>query len=185
MLGLRADPVDITPGGNLSLDGRAYKIFSAEAISWQDARYYVDVNLPGWHLATVTSPVENAFIWAGIESAWAGQGNVVPQPVLQFWLGGYQASPQAWTWVTGEPWNYTEWSPGEPNGDLGWTGSLTVGRLGVASWNDEGSWQSGIHGFVVESAVPEPGTYGVFASLALMGFAWVNRVSRRTAVERE
>ena len=30
------------------------------------------------------------------------------------WLGGYEAS-SGWSWVTGEPWTWSNWMPGEPN----------------------------------------------------------------------
>ncbi len=36
------------------------------------------------------------------------------------WYGGFQppgVTPpnSGWEWVTGEPWDYTNWAPGEPN----------------------------------------------------------------------
>ena len=39
---------------------------------------------------------------------------------VALWIGGYQPNPndpadQGWTWVTGEPWSYTNWAIGEPN----------------------------------------------------------------------
>jgi hypothetical protein len=32
-----------------------------------------------------------------------------------YWLGGFCEKDRVWKWVNGEPWNYTNWAPGEPN----------------------------------------------------------------------
>ena len=156
VLTAQAAITDITPGGAVPFDGSLYKVFTAPSISWGDAETYISANLPGWHLATVTSGIENAFIWGVIEGAWVSAGNMPPPG--QYWLGGYQDPPTVWHWVTGEAWSYTNWAPGEPNGDLGGNGHLTVGRYGDWKWNDEGAAPSLITGFVVETAVPEPST---------------------------
>jgi hypothetical protein len=60
------------------------------------------------HLATVRSDKENTFI---INNLCPEVGTV---------LGGYQQDPNSlpdrgWSWVTGEPWGYTDWKKGEPN----------------------------------------------------------------------
>lgn len=158
---------DITPGGTVPFGGSEYKVFTAQAITWADARAYVQANLPGWDLAASTSAVENAFIWGAVEGAWTADGNKPPPG--QYWLGGYQDPPQTWNWVTGEAWSYANWAPGEPNGDLGWTGHLAIGRNGDWGWNDEGSAPGLITGFVVETlqaSAPESGTFVV--SLAVL-----------------
>ncbi|RIK75719.1 MAG: hypothetical protein DCC68_20750 [Planctomycetota bacterium] len=67
--------------------------------------------VPG-HLATFTSAAE----WDFIKTHISGDAFT--------WLGGFQdrnspnyAEPGGgWTWVTGEPWTFTYWAPGEPNG---------------------------------------------------------------------
>jgi hypothetical protein len=64
----------------------------------------------GGHLATITSAPENDFIH-GILGA------------NQAWIGGMQTPGSCepgcgWSWITGEPWTYSNWSPGEPNNDL-------------------------------------------------------------------
>jgi hypothetical protein len=62
----------------------------------------------GGHLATATSASENAFIQsvAGTRSCWLGglQDFGIVEPDV------------GWRWVTGEPWEFTAWYPGEPNG---------------------------------------------------------------------
>jgi hypothetical protein len=56
----------------------------------------------GGHLATVTSPAENAHILALASDAPA-----------DYFLGAYRAkdscAPDAWTWITGEPFLYAPW----------------------------------------------------------------------------
>jgi hypothetical protein len=59
----------------------------------------------GGHLATVTSAPENQFI-AGLVSRFYGSNVTV---------GGFKdLSVGAWRWVTGEPWQFTNWQAGEP-----------------------------------------------------------------------
>ena len=68
---------------------------------------------------------------------------------IEFWLGAYQPDPmsrtnEGWTWITGEPWEFTRWNAGEPNdfggrvedwlAIWGWNGNGSTGW-----WNDEGN----------------------------------------------
>jgi hypothetical protein len=73
------------------------------------------------HLATITSAEEQAFIV-----------NTFSHPLREASLGGYQDGGQ-WRWVTTEPWSYTNWAPGEPNGEdyLAYHGGSFLG-----AWND-------------------------------------------------
>lgn len=167
---------DITPGGAVSFGGDQFSVFVAPSISWADAQTYVANNLPtGWHLATSTSASENAFIWGAIDGAWSSSGATPPPG--EFWLGGYMPSsdpPHNWAWVTGEPWSYANWAPGEPNGDSGWTGNLAIGRYGDWGWNDEGAWPAGINGFVAE--VPETQPMALLAGFGLLGLGVIRRI---------
>ena len=129
-------------------------------ITWTDAKSeaeglsYMDVD---GHLATITSDEEN----------WWIVDNLGGPLTLDHWLGGsfYDGN---WTWVTGEPWSYTNWWPGEPNG-----GGVESGlQFDDAEkdppvpgyWNDIGVWANE-DGYIVEFdtqptpvPVPEPST---------------------------
>ena len=133
----------VSDGGN----GHWYQLVISGPITWPSARSSCE--LRGGHLVTPTSPQESGFIFGLCNrelfpSAWVDDfGGGAGGP----WLGGFQpatASPlQPWSWVTGEPWVWTDWAAGEPNGGfgpadsvlvmLGWAGS-TVYR----GWADSG-----------------------------------------------
>ncbi len=74
-----------------------------------DAKNQMFGGLPG-HLATITSQAELDFVMANL-------------PISRPWLGGFhdQGDPNysepagGWAWVTGEPFTFTNWAPGEPN----------------------------------------------------------------------
>jgi MYXO-CTERM domain-containing protein len=66
-------------------------------------------------------------------------------------------------WVTGETWDYTNWSPGEP-GDQGWQGgveSYLQYRDFSGGWNDFTNDGNVTYSFVVEYPVPGPGAAAV------------------------
>lgn len=114
----------------------AYERVATPSITWAVAkdqaatRTYPGCSGPA-HLVTITSQEE--------------QDTLEGLFYMQFaWLGGYQEGmdPGApWRWVTGEPWDYTNWQPGEPNDDGGNTyeNVLMVGGAGnpyLNTWND-------------------------------------------------
>jgi hypothetical protein len=74
-------------------------------LTWTQAETLCE--LIGAHLATVPAASESAFVHLIV-----GQSEV--------YLGGLQppnsCEPNCeWQWLTGEPWSYTNWNPGEPN----------------------------------------------------------------------
>jgi len=93
-------------------NGHYYERITGD-ITWTDAKSAAEgmsnmcVN---GHLATITSDEEN---WWMVE-------NLGGELILDHWLGGYLDEGN-WKWVTGEPWDYTNWWDGygwtEPSGD--------------------------------------------------------------------
>ena len=105
-----------------------------QALTWEQAR--IAAQQLGGHLATITSPAENAFITPLVID---GSTNVSH-------LGGYRSS-SGWAWVTGEAWEYTNWYPGEPNNNSGNEDYLTT-WVTPGTWNDV--FPSYLAHFVVE-----------------------------------
>jgi hypothetical protein len=103
------------------------------------------------HLATITSAAENTFLMS--------TGLAVPF----YWIGASQplgtgiCPSCSWSWVTGEPFVYTNWAPGEPNDFYG-PGSepyLTFWTP-VGAWNDQ--FTAAVQpGYVVEYDRPTTG----------------------------
>jgi len=61
------------------------------------------------YLATITSPAENQFLLNQVIT-----GTNQPSALDMFWLDGRDQGGR-WTWLTGEPFAYSNWSTGEPN----------------------------------------------------------------------
>jgi hypothetical protein len=80
----------------------------------------------GAHLAAVTSSAENE---------WIKTNAAIPNPTGTIWgpsVGGRKING-TWTWVTGEPWNFSAWGASEPTGD---GPILQYWRYGSLWWND-------------------------------------------------
>lgn len=89
------------------------------------------------HLLTISNQAENDFIVA----TWG-------ETAREKYIGGHTTA-SVWGWVTGEPFVYTNWAPGEPNGSdaINFFGAGTLG-----SWNDVPSFLQ--LGYFVEYDVP-------------------------------
>jgi hypothetical protein len=98
-------------GGN----GHYYMVVEVpEGISWTQANEEALRALPQSHLATITSPEEDAFVAGllrdrlpatGPTGAWVGAVQTA----------GAEAPDAGWRWTTDEPFAFTNWAPGEPN----------------------------------------------------------------------
>jgi hypothetical protein len=128
-------------------------------ITWSDAEK--EAEKLGGTLATITSQGENEFVFNNITSEmWEIGGDGVRW--LGPWLGGLRTNG-AWTWVTGEPFGYANWGPGQPDGgdrenrlNFHYSGS-------VYGWNDypdngspSGNGYGNVRGYMVEYD-PHPG----------------------------
>ena len=167
---LCAEPIElkVSDGGN----GHFYDLILEVGRSWPDsqasAQSMVFRGIPG-HLATLTFQAENDFIEANFPNDFDGTSWV--------WLGGFQdtsapdfAEPDSgWRWITGEPWDFTNWHAGEPNnlplpGTTGGEDYLTL--FAAYKWNDLQVEVFDTQGFYVEFPIPEPST-GVISCVGL------------------
>ena len=131
----------------------AYVAIVAPGLSWAAAREEaigLGKTLGGhWDLATITSAAEQRVVNAML-------GPRAPRD--EFWLGAFQPAGEErrdanWQWIDGQPWNYENWAPGEPNDAFGPAGEQQLGEFGTGMWNDEG-WDSNITGFIAEGDEP-------------------------------
>jgi hypothetical protein len=133
----------VEDGGN----GHWYQLTHSPGISWSDAA--ASALTQGGQLATLTSEHENAFVVARL------QGHPSRYP----WFGLKQSATgsepaSGWGWISGEPLNWSNWSPSEPNGDgvtFADEGNLWLvtepGRP-LGTWND---WTTGgPDGYLIE-----------------------------------
>ena len=132
-------------------NGHFYTLISDPNILWAEARDAAAATLrcgqPG-HLVTITSQEEQDFL---VSAFGAG-------PLGTKWLGAYQPVSTdvatGWVWITGEPFSFTQWNPGEPNngyyGALGYEDAAVFWTAG--RWNDAPSPYPyyGAGGYVVE-----------------------------------
>jgi len=125
-------------------NGHKYEVINTSK-SWTNAKK--DCEEHGGYLVTVTSIEEQEFI----EDLLKKNGKLP-----NYWLGGY-AEKKKWQWVTGEPFDYTNWMPSEPS--YGGEDKLMLSRVkrdkGTSyQWNDminngqKGDW--GKIGYICE-----------------------------------
>jgi formylglycine-generating enzyme required for sulfatase activity len=102
----------------------------ADGVGWHEAQAFATT--VGGHLASITSALENAFVFgiANIDAAFGGS------PVVGPWLGGKRISSDEWEWVTGEPWSFTNWYPPNPDGPGLWNEDRTCLTAFGGQWND-------------------------------------------------
>jgi hypothetical protein len=182
-------------------NGHFYEAISVplpDGIKWTDAKAAAEKM--GGYLATITSAEENTFVYNLIPKNlffWTqiGAGN------FGSWLGGYQDDKSNepagnWKWVTVEPWNYTHWSPLEPNNGGGledYLGFFHYEPGGTTlhpgdTWNDylnfpvlENGNPYPMRSFVVEfDSVPEPSTIVLLSVSAVSLLGYVLRRRKQT-----
>jgi hypothetical protein len=91
----------ITRSSSVWFDGHEYALFGH--LPWHDAVDHC-ANI-GAHLVTIGSAEENDFVFGLTPNTWLGATD--------------EAVEGVWEWVTGEPFDYTNWAPGEPNNSGG------------------------------------------------------------------
>ncbi len=86
------------------------------------------------HLATVSSEAENTFI-EGLHLSWTD-----PNECNSAWIGG-NAFDSSWGWVTGEPFDYTNWKPGFDPDSLGSNQAMIMeGMSYICDFSIAGTW---------------------------------------------
>lgn len=147
-------------------NGHYYERIDAPDVTWDDARAAAESRVfrcVQGHLATLETEQENEFVDQQRDAQGAPWG--------YDWIGGVQpaGSPEpggGWTWITGEPWSYTQWAaPSEPNDFNGnedvleWRSDYGYPHGG---WNDRYRNNSigFTRGYLVEYDGPFPDTDG-------------------------
>jgi hypothetical protein len=137
-----------------SVNGHRYEVWESYGIPWSHAKDFASRQYrQGYgygYLATITSAAENNFV---ANLAFSSMGWWV-----ELWLGGFQPPDECrrdanWMWITGEPWGYTNWAPGEPNDHQGPCSEQHLGIHRDGLWNDEG-YLGNIRGFIIEYGHP-------------------------------
>lgn len=136
-LSVIADAIQLNP-----YNDHYYKLVEVEdGIDWygaRDAAASSTHNGMYGHLATLTSPEEDQFLVDTFP-------RIFPEYV---WLGATDEEQEGnWLWITGEPWSYTKWDVGEPNGGTS-ENCLDYSNDSIG-WNDE-SCDRKINFYVVE-----------------------------------
>ena len=124
-------PVDLPEDAVLwEGNGHYYKVFSGPnseypQLTWEEAKLACEQL--GGHLVTITSSEEQDFIESLDSTTCIGE--------LSVWIG--LSRPEGtgpWTWITGEPYEYTHWDNNEPSGD-GSCVAMRTKNYGYG-WND-------------------------------------------------
>ena len=142
------------------------------------------------HLATITSAAEQAFV-ASVA------------PATELYLGGFQAPDsaapdQGWSWITGEPWQYTAWgntnSPAEPTDGIGFPSPEDNAENYLSrydsfrghGWNDVGGTRlpTSVSAYMVEFPAPVPEPSAAALSLCAGGVALLRRCRRTRGTRR-
>jgi Lectin C-type domain len=83
-------------------------------IDWPDA--YAAAAGRGGYLCTITNADENTFVASLVDVSYYSDASINGD-ILGPWLGGFRhANDSQWQWVTGEPFTYADWYPGQPDG---------------------------------------------------------------------
>jgi len=127
-----------TPTATTTYNGSKYLLFD-NTMSWKDAKAACE--LMGGHLATITSQGEQDAI----------NNLLLSGTKINYYIGATdEASKGTFNWVTGEPFNYTNWNTNQPDNYLGIEDYLMVYNQAsiVGKWNDVSN-NNGI-GFICE-----------------------------------
>jgi len=190
-------------GGN----GHWYdSVVTGPGITWEQAR--IQAEAMGGYLATPTSAAENTWMFDNVANDLAlwhhDPASFWTIDMAGPWIGAYQdtASPSysepggGWTWISGETWNFSNWSISEPNSGPGhdyahyimYDPHNQTTTIPSPYWNDidncaacnEGAPNGMINSFLIEyesNPIPEP-TAATLLCLGLIALASAGHRSR-------
>lgn len=138
------------PSDAVEFEGRFYRIYDM-GFRWDDVESLCESG--GGHLLTVTSEEEWEFV----------KGLLQNGTKKCYWLGANDVATEGtFLWVTGEPFEFTDWAAGEPNND-GAEDYLEIETWNEYRWNDGevdgdfGQFSQDNHGFICEWEASETG----------------------------
>lgn len=124
------------PNDTIEWNNHYYKYYSND-LNWYEAKQYCEEL--GGHLVSITSKEENNFIFK----------RIIKKVNKNVMIGLSDAHEEGtWEWVTGEPFNYSNWSSGEPNNEFNEdyvlmnsdNGKWNDGHLERENWNFICEW---------------------------------------------
>lgn len=168
----------IIPSTAVEFNGHYYQVYD-NSMTWTEAKEYCEKL--GGHLVTITSIEENNYIKDLVVSN--GKKNA-------YWLGASDSETEGvWKWVTGEPFEFSDWGTDEPNQDgeenylellvnainysLKWNDSNLNGGGGMVSLQN--------HGFICEwDEIPESGSNAPFNQPTYIADIWSGNRKEKT-----
>lgn len=133
-------PEAARPEGAMSVNQKEYnqtlyKLYQKDC-TWREAKYIAEQS--GGTFAAITTQEEQDVV-----------SQMVSDGGFNAWIGAEAYHGYTWSWVSGEPWNYTNWASGEPNGSNGKENCAEI-YASTGEWNDVAASSDHVHGFVVE-----------------------------------
>ena len=138
----------ISSGGN----GHSYLPVRTEGpITWHQANQLASD--AGGYLVSITSGEENAFVYNLISAPLYWNGEFGPL------IGGIQTNgslgaASGWTWISGEPWEFTNWRGGQP--DDGGLPEDIIHFWSGPQWNDQSTNTQMFVSYIVERSTCTP-----------------------------